>query len=178
MCCSRPQQLVTGCAEWYEEDRRNELCTENKDRQRKRPSTTTPLHQTVYSYSICNRDCHSKIKMFSYSRFCFCCVEYWLSPADGCQWGDCTIQHVLLIPAHITCRNFRGETRHSQSNTPTECRHITNTDRRHCFVDKIGNSSCETWDIMAHWVYRNSRPRVKCPDLGTLLIWQRSNSNN
>ena len=61
LCCSRLQQLETGCVEWYEEGRRkqrNKLWTEKRELQRERLSTTVPLYQTVYACTICNRDCH------------------------------------------------------------------------------------------------------------------------
>ena len=40
------------------EERRNELWTEKREHRRERPLTTTPLHQTVYTCTVCNRDCH------------------------------------------------------------------------------------------------------------------------
>ena len=55
------------------EERRNELWTGKRERRRERPSTTTPLHQTVYTCTICSRDCHSKTGLLSHIR---CCAKH------------------------------------------------------------------------------------------------------
>ena len=68
--------MATGCAEGYEEGRRNELWTEKRDCRREKPSTTTPLHQTVYTCTICGRTVTQK-------------SDFWVT-ADAVQTTDVT----------------------------------------------------------------------------------------
>lgn len=113
ICCSRQEPLGTGCAERYveEKERRKELG--------RRTETTAPLHQTVETCSICNRDCYSKIGMFSPNRLC---VKRWRHVQRGfviIRDRRMTMMYLILYSFYIM--NFLC-TIHSKAHRSVDCR--------------------------------------------------------